>query len=188
MAETSDSTAPSLSSSGYEDGLGRRTLAFDRETGGIQERLHLRPEFWAFERAIAARVRAAAERADAALARARAAIERAEVGMRLSPVDTQSHFYLLFLALAHYVNGTYDESIIWGRKGAALNPSRCSNLRWLIASLVATNQIDEARHFAQALLEVNPGFTLSAYGRWCPLKADLRTELIERLRIAGLPE
>ena len=38
----------------------------------------------------------------------KAAIERAEMGMRLSPVDTQSFFYLLFLALAHYVNGTYE--------------------------------------------------------------------------------
>src|SRR5262245_26998803 len=51
----------------------------------------------------------------------KAAIERAEMGMRLSPVDTQSYFYLLFLALAHYVNGTYEESIIWARKSAALN-------------------------------------------------------------------
>ena len=48
----------------------------------------------------------------------KSAIERAEMGMRLSPVDTQSYFYLLFLALAHYVNGTYEESIIWGRKSA----------------------------------------------------------------------
>ena len=90
----------------------------------------------------------------------KAAIERAEMGMRLSPVDTQSYFYLLFLALAHYVNGTYEESIIWARKSAGLNPRLCSNLRWLIASLVAIGQLDEARHFAQILLEVNPGISL----------------------------
>jgi adenylate cyclase len=118
----------------------------------------------------------------------KAAIERAEVGMRLSPVDTQSHFYLLFLALAHYINGTYEESIIWGRKSAALNPRLCSNLRWLIASLAATGQIDEARHFARAILDINPNFTLSEYARWCPLEAELRAKLIERLRKAGLPD
>src|SRR5207248_9139072 len=61
------------------------------------------------------------------------AIERAEMGIRLSPVDTQSFFYLLFLALSPYVNGTYDESIIWARKSAVLNPRLCSNLRWLLA-------------------------------------------------------
>jgi adenylate cyclase len=118
----------------------------------------------------------------------KAAIERAEMGMRLSPVDTQSYFYLLFLALAHYVNGTYDESIIWGRKSAGLNSRLCSNLRWLIASLVAIGELDEARHFAQTFLEVNPEFRLSAYSKWCPLQLGLRTELIDRLRAAGLPE
>jgi TolB-like protein/class 3 adenylate cyclase/Tfp pilus assembly protein PilF len=118
----------------------------------------------------------------------KAAIERAEMGMRLSPVDTQSYFYLLFLALAHYVNGTYEEAIIWSRKSAGLNPRLCSNLRWLIASLVATGQIDEARRFAQTLLEVNPGFRLSAYSAWCPLERELRKELISRLHAAGLPE
>jgi adenylate cyclase len=119
---------------------------------------------------------------------AKAAIERAEMGMRLSPVDTQSYFYLLFLALAHYVNGSYEESIIWSRKSAGLNPRLCSNLRWLIASLVAIGNVDEARHFAQTLLDVNPGFRLSTYSAWCPLQHDLRNDLIARLQAAGLPE
>jgi TolB-like protein len=118
----------------------------------------------------------------------KSAVERAERGMRLSPVDKQSSFYLLFLALAHYVEGTYDEAIIWGHKSAALNPRICSNLRWLIASLVAVGKMDEARHFAQALLEVNPAFRLSTYEKWCPLRTDLRKELLGRLQSAGLPE
>jgi hypothetical protein len=50
-AEAVDSES-SESSSGYEDGLGRRALAFDRETGGMLERLVLRPEMAAFERAL----------------------------------------------------------------------------------------------------------------------------------------
>jgi TolB-like protein/class 3 adenylate cyclase len=119
---------------------------------------------------------------------AKTAIERAEMGLRLSPLDTQSFFYLLFLALAHYVNGTYDESIIWARKSAGLNPRLASNLRWLIASLVASGNLDEARQCAMALLEVNPRFRLSAYAGWCPLEPDLRRELLARLHSAGLPE
>ena len=118
----------------------------------------------------------------------KAAIERAEMGMRLSPVDTQSYFYLLFLSLAHYVDESYDEAVIWGRKSAGLNPRLCSNLRWLIASLVAVGELDEARHFAQSFLEISPDFHLSTYSKWCPLQPKLRTELIERLRAAGLPE
>jgi hypothetical protein len=52
MSVPPPSVPASLSTSGYEDGLGVRTLMFDRETGGILERLHLRPEFAAFEGAI----------------------------------------------------------------------------------------------------------------------------------------
>jgi adenylate cyclase len=118
----------------------------------------------------------------------KSAVERAERGMRLSPVDKQSFFYLLFLSLAHYVNGTYEESIIWGRKSAALNPRLCSNLRWLIGSLVAAGRMDEARHFAGSLLEVNPAFRLSSYAKWCPLQPNLKTELLKRLSIAGIQD
>jgi adenylate cyclase len=118
----------------------------------------------------------------------KSAIERAERGMRLSPADKQSFFYLLFLALAHYVDGTYDEAIIWALKSAALNPRLCSNLRWLIASLVAVGKMDDACHFGRVMLEVNPGFRLSAYERWCPLQAELRKDLIARLSLAGLPD
>ena len=46
----------SLSASGYADGLGRRTLEFDRESGGMLERLHLRAEFGAFEAALRQRL------------------------------------------------------------------------------------------------------------------------------------
>jgi hypothetical protein len=108
--------------------------------------------------------------------------------MRLSPLDTQSVFYLLFLTLAHYVNGTYDEAIIWGRKSAGMNPRLCSNLRWLIGSHVALGQIEEARYYARKMLDVSPGFRLSKYSRWCPLREDLREELLKRLHIAGIPE
>src|SRR5512132_2341080 len=39
----------SLSATGYADGLGRRSLEFDREAGVMLERLHLRAEFGVFE-------------------------------------------------------------------------------------------------------------------------------------------
>ena len=41
MSEPASAHA-SLSATGYADGLGRRTLEFDRESGGMLERLHLR--------------------------------------------------------------------------------------------------------------------------------------------------
>ena len=118
----------------------------------------------------------------------RDAIDRAERGLRLSPVDTQAYFYLLFLALAHYVNGTYEESVIWGRKSMGLNPRLCSNMRWLIASLVGLGKLSEARHVAQTLLQIQPRFRISTYAEWCPLTPELRGGLLEKLRLAGIPE
>ena len=46
----------SQSSTGYEDGLGRRVLGFDRESGTMLERLILRPELCAFEYALKERI------------------------------------------------------------------------------------------------------------------------------------
>lgn len=48
MSEPAAIAPVSISASGFEDGLGRRTLEFDRETGTMLERLHLRPELRAF--------------------------------------------------------------------------------------------------------------------------------------------
>ena len=64
-------TPASLSTSGFEDAFGRRSLIFDRETGGILERLQLRPEFAAFEGAIRERMEQAAGFEDERFARAR---------------------------------------------------------------------------------------------------------------------
>jgi TolB-like protein/predicted Zn-dependent protease len=116
------------------------------------------------------------------------AIERAEKGVRLSPVDTQSFFYWLFLALAHYVHGTYDEATIWGRKSMALNPRLCSNLRFLIGSFAALGKVEEAKYVAQTLLQVQPRFRVSTYAGWCPLGEDLKVVLLEQLRAAGIPD
>lgn len=69
MSDTPDFTSASLTSSGYGDGLGRRTIDFDRETGGILERLLLRPELRVFEQAIAERIDQAAGFGDERFAR-----------------------------------------------------------------------------------------------------------------------
>jgi len=116
------------------------------------------------------------------------ALERAEKGLRLSPADTQAFFYLSFLTLAHYVNGTYEEALIWGYKGMSLNPRLCANMRWLCGSLVALGRNDEARSIGQSLLQVQPRFRLSEYAQLCPLRSDMRSELLSRLRAAGLPD
>ena len=118
----------------------------------------------------------------------RTALERAQHGLRLSPVDTQSFFYLNFLTVAHYVNSTYDEAAIWAKKCVSLNPRLCASLRVLIVSLVAMGKRDEAHEVGQMLLKAQPRFRVSSYAEICPYKADIRTKFLAQLQDAGLPE
>jgi hypothetical protein len=75
MSEPSTLLSVSLSASGYEDGLGRRSLEIDRESGVMLERLHLRPEIGAFEAFLRERVAFSVSIEDAGFARVRS-IER----------------------------------------------------------------------------------------------------------------
>jgi PEGA domain len=55
-APVTELVCSSISSSGHIDGLGRRSLSFDRETGAILERLYVRPELAVFEQILKKRV------------------------------------------------------------------------------------------------------------------------------------
>jgi hypothetical protein len=55
-APVTELVSSSISSSGHRDGLGRRSLSFNRETGAILERLYVRPELAVFEQLLKKRV------------------------------------------------------------------------------------------------------------------------------------
>src|SRR5450830_231192 len=78
----------SQSSSGYEDGLGRRVLAFDRETGDMLERLVLRPELSAFEQALRDRMAIVSTLEDERFTRPRAIERAAGSPMSSTPAPT----------------------------------------------------------------------------------------------------
>ena len=71
MSGSAPDNAFSLSSSGYTDGLGRRLLDIDHETGDMLERLVLRPELSVFELVLRERVARAAKMQDERFARPR---------------------------------------------------------------------------------------------------------------------
>jgi PEGA domain len=72
MSASAHDAGSSESSSGYEDGLGRRVLAIDRESGEMRERLRLRPELTAFVRALEDRLPIVAALEEERIARPRA--------------------------------------------------------------------------------------------------------------------
>jgi TolB-like protein len=116
------------------------------------------------------------------------AVRCAETGVRLSPVDLHVFFAEHILAQAHYVNGNFDQAIFWARRADMNNDRNASNLRTLIASLVAINRFEDAREIAERHATIVPGFRVSAWAARTPMQGDIRTHRIERLLLAGMPE
>lgn len=117
-----------------------------------------------------------------------AALMRAEQAVRLSPVGADAFWTEHFLSQAYYLAGRYDESIAWARMSAAQVIANASNLRCLIAALVATGQMDEARRTARQHMQSVPGFRVTAWLQRTPLSAQVRSSFGESLLQAGIPD
>ncbi len=82
MSGLPDISSSSVSTAGYVDGLGRRSVRFNREVGGMLECLHLRPQFLVFEGALRARAEELARLDDERFATVRA-FEKDTTGLRV---------------------------------------------------------------------------------------------------------
>jgi tetratricopeptide (TPR) repeat protein len=117
-----------------------------------------------------------------------AAVERARQGLRLSPIGPDAGcWHEHALSQAYYMAGQYDEAVAWART-AASHGRQLSNLRCLAASLVALDQMDEARIVALEIMQAKPDFGLRVYQTQTPLKGQIADVFVDRLRRAGLPE
>ena len=117
------------------------------------------------------------------------AIDRAQHALALSPLEPYAYYYKTTLTLAHYFNGSYEDSVFWGRKSMAAAPRFTANMRPLIASLAALGRLDEAREVGAALIKQDPGFRVEKFCSRYPLKRREHRELLaERLLAAGLPK
>jgi adenylate cyclase len=123
------------------------------------------------------------------IGRGEQAVKHAENGLRLSPFDQSLFYYYVFLSLAHYASGAFDEAIKWGRMSASEKPIYTANLRIMAASLAALDRLEEAREIAQRLMQLEPGFTIARYERsLLPFRDEaMRSAFAEQLRRAGLP-
>lgn len=123
------------------------------------------------------------------IGRGEQAVKHAENGLRLSPFDQSLFYYHVFLSLAHYASGSYEEAIRWGRMSASEKPMYTANLRIMAASLAALGRLDEAGEVARRLMQLEPGFTITRYeSSLLPFRDEaLRSAFVEQLRRAGLP-
>ena len=116
------------------------------------------------------------------------AVTRAERAVRLSPVGVDAYWFEHFLSQAYYLDGRYDDAIGWGRMSAAHAGANTSNLRCLIASLVAVGDMEEARKIAQHLMQLVPTFTLTKFRARTPLHGEVLDLFVKRLGLSGVPD
>ena len=116
------------------------------------------------------------------------AVERAEYAVRLSPVGEAAYWFEHCLSQAYYMAERYDEAVAWGRLSAMHGPANVSNLRCVIAALVATGALEQARGHAQTLLRLLPSFNLTMFRARTPLRGTIQEAFVHRLRLAGLPD
>jgi TolB-like protein/class 3 adenylate cyclase len=117
------------------------------------------------------------------------AIDHFARSMRLSPMDSISHFRKAGCAHANMMAGNYAEARLLGKSAVEEKPV-AANYRVAAACSALAGELDEARTFARLLLEVDPlrrvsnlREVLGPYQR----KEDIG-RYQEGLRLAGLPE
>jgi len=92
------------------------------------------------------------------------------------------------LSQSCYLDGRLNEAVGWGRMSAAHAGANTSNLRCLIASLVAIGEMDEARGVARHLMQLVPSFNLTVFRARTPLRGEVRELFAKRLGLAGVPD
>jgi hypothetical protein len=159
----------SVSASGYEDGLGRRTLEFDRETGVMLERLHLRPELGAFETFLRERV-------------ARAVVFDDERFARTRGVERDSRNVLT--VVSQFVTGNRLCDLLEAATSLpadeATSPSVDAALGFLLEALPALGSLHHASRHAHGTLE--PGRIVLTHDGRVVILDSVFGQVIERLQ------
>jgi adenylate cyclase len=106
--------------------------------------------------------------------------------IHVSPVDPEQYRLFLGIGYALIELGRFDEAIVAGKKALRQMPSFPQIHRCLASAFAHLGRDAEARKAAACVLELDPGYTISAWiARGGQTNAKL---LIEGLRKAGLPE
>jgi len=113
------------------------------------------------------------------------AVVSAEKSIRLNPKPPS--FYFMFLGLAHYSQGMYEEAVSALKKGVILEPNSIPIHLWLAACYSALDRENEAREEVATILKLSPKLSLGYLAKMYPYKnqADLE-KVLNDLRKAGL--
>lgn len=119
-----------------------------------------------------------------------AAIERFARARRLSPLDPMAAGNAAAgIAQAHLLAGRVEAAVEWARRAAREAVDYAYPQRTLAAALAHAGRMEEARAAVDAVLRIEPGFTLRRFlGRVTVRDTRAVRQLLAGLRLAGLPE
>jgi tetratricopeptide (TPR) repeat protein len=115
------------------------------------------------------------------------AIQHAERAVRLSPFDPFNYNAYMAQAFSYFLTDRFAEGINFGKLAVQSNPTLSPCHAMLIADLVMADRLDEARHSAERMLEVDPAATAEGFVRAAWARPDLMERFGSALRKAGVP-
>jgi DNA-binding SARP family transcriptional activator/TolB-like protein/Tfp pilus assembly protein PilF len=117
------------------------------------------------------------------------ALRRLAKYRNLTPFDPYPYIYENPYTVAYTIKGDYERAIIVGRRVTRAIPGFVNGYKPLLASLGHLGRLDEARHYVEKLLSLEPDFTVERFGQVYPFKKDRdRERYMTGLRLAGVPE
>jgi Flp pilus assembly protein TadD len=126
---------------------------------------------------------------EAELGHSTKALELLRHAQRLSPRDPRGWFMASGMALAHIVEGNFEEAAACARMAVDQNPRSTIALRFLAGSLAQLGQKEKAATALRQILEIEPQLTLSRLrSRLLGIDEGVWSKVAEGLRLAGLPD
>jgi len=107
---------------------------------------------------------------------------------RLSPLDPITHMADVGAGAAHFIDGRYDDAIVWTQRCLSQHPDGGWALRQLVAAYVHAGKLDEAQRACLRLRQAHPDLTLANLSNALPFGEGTMARVISGLRAAGLPE
>jgi adenylate cyclase len=120
--------------------------------------------------------------------RAETALEHFERALRLNPVDPLSFTMLGGIANAHIQLEQSEAAIVAATRATRRGPDVPGPWRNLAAALAQAGRYEEARDAGHRMLEIDPKFTLSNWGRRIGWNESGKAKMLNLWRLAGLPE
>jgi tetratricopeptide (TPR) repeat protein len=118
--------------------------------------------------------------------RSQQAITHLERAIQMSPHDPQNAVFTAGIAVAHYMDGRFEEAIDFARKALQQRSGFSAGNRIYIASLAQSGRLEEARTMLAAAKEKLPELSIAWIEKHVPYTPVPMAKLLDGMRKSGL--